>query len=437
MSSHAPSLSLPLSLRRLLPAVLLTLGLVATAVGLPAGPAAAATATRFSPTPVAMDQTNGPVWDLEIAGGRIYAAGAFTSTRPAGSPAGSGETNQARLAAFDATSGTRITSFAPTLTNDWNNQPGTVYATALSPDKRTLYVGGDFNLVDGQRAEHLAKFDTATGAFLGQVGWNGVNGTVRSLAVSPDGTKLYVGGAFSVANWSNRDRLAAFDLTTDAVTDWAPVISVPVAREALRVESLAVSSDGAKVFVGGPFQRMNGRTAQGIAAVNATTGATASGFRSDYFLAPSGWATTIEVAGGSVYFAGRDDGGSSSRREGVHAVNTSTGTRSWYASCYGDTFDLAVVDQEVYVASHAHDCSRAGGLGETNPTRYIALHVLDRATGRVKPNFAVQTSGVTSRPDSLLLSRALASDGNQLVMGGGFDNVGSLAQANLVRFRVR
>lgn len=400
-----------------------------------AGTSPASAATAFSDTPVAMDQTNGPVWAVEMAAGRIYAGGAFTSTRPNGSREGSGETGQAQLAAFEATTGRRIAGFAPQLTNDWDGSPGTVHAMAVSPDGRTLVVGGDFNLVDGRRAEHLARFDTATGQFLGQVGYNGVNGTVRSLAFSPDGRTLYVGGAFSVASWQSRDRLAAFDLTSSTVTDWRPVMSTAVAGEALRATALAVSSDGSRVFVGGPFQRMNGQTRQGVAAVSATTGANVSGFRSDYLLAPYNWATTLSVVGDTLYMGGRDDrSGSSSRREGIYAIRTGTGAVQWYSQCYGDTFDVLVLNQEVYVASHAHDCSAAGGFGETNPRTYTAVHVLDRSTGRVKSGFRVLTTGVTSRPDTLLLSRTLATDGRSLVMGGGFLQVQGRAQSNLVRF---
>ncbi|MDT9594394.1 hypothetical protein RDV89_15020 [Nocardioides zeae] len=409
--------------------------LAALLVGQMTGAPAAHAATTFSDAPLPMAQTNGPVWTVEMAGGRIYAGGSFTSTRPSGSPAGTGETNQAQLAAFDPATGARIAGFAPRLTNDWDGSPGTVHAMAVSPDGRTLVVGGDFNLVDGKRAEHLARFDAATGAFLGQVGWNGVNGTVRSLAFSPDGRRLYVGGAFSVASWQARDRLAAFDLTTNAVTPWAPVASLPVQNEALRITALAVSSDGSRVFVGGPFRRMNGASYQGVAAVDATDGRNVGSFRSDYLLAPYNWATTLQVVGTTLYLAGRDDySGSADRREGVSAISTTTGTRQWYSQCYGDTFDVLAVGQELYVASHAHDCSRAGGFGETNPRRYVAMHVLDRSTGRVKSGFQVLTNGTSNDPDSLLLSRSLATDGHYLVMGGGFTWAQGRQQANLVRF---
>ena len=381
-----------------------------------------------------MGQTNGPVWALEIAGGKIFAGGEFTSTRPSGAAPGTGETGQANLAAFDASTGAPLASFHPVLENDYTHGPGIVYAMALSPDQKTLYVGGNFNKVNGQRAEHLARFDTATGEFLGVVGGSGVDGTVRSLAVSPDGNTLYVGGGFSRAGWTTRHDAAAFDLRTGNVTAWAPVVSSAVSNEALRVVSLAVSSDGGRVFMAGPFRSVNGATAQGFMAVSATTGANVPGWRADYLLSPYNWGTTIEVVGSTVYLGARDDFSSStSRKEGVYSLNASTGAVNWYANCYGDTFGLQALGNDLYVASHAHDCAGAGGMPETSPRTYLAVTALNRTTGKEKPYF-VQTSGSSSDQNTLLLSRALATDGSQLVMGGGFSRVNNGDQANLARF---
>jgi DNA-binding beta-propeller fold protein YncE len=209
--------------------------------------------TRFAGAEEPMGQTNGPVWTVQIAGGHVFAGGKFSSTRPAGAAEGTAESGQAFLAAFDANTGKPWPGFSHQLANDYAEGPATVFASALSPDGQTLYVGGDFNVVDGVRAEHLAAFDTGTGRFKSQVGWNGVNGSVRSLAVSPDGTTLYVGGTFSKANWTKREHLAAFDLRDGSLLAWSPSIGSAITGQVLRAEGLAVSADGSKVFVAGPF----------------------------------------------------------------------------------------------------------------------------------------------------------------------------------------
>ncbi|WP_299052671.1 hypothetical protein [uncultured Nocardioides sp.] len=413
---------------------LVSLGVV-TALGVAPAQAFDPVHTAMQGSPTATGQTNGAVWTLEVAGGRIYAGGEFTSTRPSGSARGTGETQIANLAAFDATTGAPITSFAPQLTNAFTGRQGVVRASVLTPDGSQLIVGGDFNRVDGQRADYLARFDAATGAFLGGVGQNGVDGPVSSLAVSPDGTALYVGGRFSRVGNATRRNVGAISLTTNRTLPWAPTVALPTSNEALRVTALAVSSDNQRVFLGGPFRQVNGQAQQGFAATNAADGTLAAGFRGDYLFAPYSWGTAIEVAGNEVYVGSRADntGGDLRRTEGVTRLDATTGARTWYANCYGDTFGLQVLGDEVYVATHAHDCSRAGGHPEVNPRTYLAVVALNRSTGVVRPYF-VQTDGVEQDQRSLLLSRALASDGTQLVMGGGFNKVNGSDQENLTRF---
>ncbi|MCH1865864.1 hypothetical protein [Nocardioides sp. CFH 31398] len=413
---------------------LLSLGVVAALGAAPAQAAYDPGHTVMQGSPTTMGQTNGAVWTLEVAGGRIYAGGEFTSTRPSGAARGTDETQIANLAAFDATTGAPIASFAPQLTNTYTGKQGLVRASVVTPDGSTVIVGGEFNRVDGQRADYIARFDAATGRFLGGVGQNGVDGPVSALAVSPDGTTLYVGGRFNRVGNATRRNAGAISLVTGRTTAWAPTVATPTRNEALRVTALGVSSDSQRVFLGGPFQQVNGQARQGFAATNAADGSLAAGFTQSYITGPHGWGTAIEVSGDDVFVGSRDDFlYSDTRTEGVSSIDAATGDRNWYVNCYGDTFGLQVVGQDVYVASHAHDCSRAGGHPELNPRTYLAIHAINKETGALRPYF-VQTDGNKQDQRSLLLSRALASDGNQLVMGGGFNSVNSRAQENLTRF---
>ena len=266
------------------------------------------------------------------------------------------------------------------------------------------------------------------------VGWNGVNGSVQALAVSNSGSTVYVGGAFNKANWTNRSNLAAFDAESGALRDWSPTVSVPVSGEGLRIAALAVASNDSQVFIAGPFRAMNGATVQGFASTNAVTGSNMPNFAGSYLYAPYSWGTSLAVAGDTVYLGSRDDKTTTKdRMEGVMAINTATGARRWYANCYGDTFAVLPVGNDVYVGSHSHDCYANGGVPETTPRTYLAIHALNKDTGVDRPYF-VQSPGNAQQPDTLLLSRALASDGNQLVMGGGYLQVNNTPQANIARF---
>jgi len=58
-----------------------------------------------------------------------------------------------------------------------------------------VYVGGSFNQAGGMTAASIARWDGSSWHRLGQYG--GLNGNVASIAIKPDGTELYVGGAFT------------------------------------------------------------------------------------------------------------------------------------------------------------------------------------------------------------------------------------------------
>jgi hypothetical protein len=98
-----------------------------------------------------------------------------------------------------------------------------------------------------------------------------VNGTVRSVVES--GGLVYIGGTFSSATDGSgtvtRNNAAAFDVSTGLITSWNPDTNG-------EVDSLAVSAG--KVYLGGNFTAVGGRSRVRLAAVDASTGAVSSGF---------------------------------------------------------------------------------------------------------------------------------------------------------------
>src|SRR5437762_3201019 len=129
--------------------------------------------------------TNGKVDVVLRVGSTIYVGGAFTELDDTATMATAPASN---LAGIDATTG-QPTGFAPTL-------DGEVFALAASPDGSRLYVGGNFNTVNGKTQKKIAVFDAATGALLTwkpAIGWP--NNVIRAIAVAP--STIYVGGAFT------------------------------------------------------------------------------------------------------------------------------------------------------------------------------------------------------------------------------------------------
>jgi hypothetical protein len=139
---------------------------------------------------------------------------------------------------------------------------GRVWAILRLGDRVDL--GGDFTHVNGAARNRLAAVNATTGAL---TGWNPkANGSVRTLAASPDGARLYAGGDFTSVGGTSRGRLAALDAATGALdTAWKPGTANATVR------SIAVS--GNRVYLGGTFTSLKGRSRTRLALVDGTTGA--------------------------------------------------------------------------------------------------------------------------------------------------------------------
>src|SRR3954447_4814818 len=131
----------------------------------PASPANPPTTVSSDPLPT--PQINGVVWDQVIVGNTVYVGGNFTSARPNGSAAGTNENPRSYLLAYNLTTGALL-PFAPVLN-------GQVRALAASPDGTRLYVGGDFTNVGGTGRSRIAAYNTATGAIVNTFAANANN----------------------------------------------------------------------------------------------------------------------------------------------------------------------------------------------------------------------------------------------------------------------
>jgi hypothetical protein len=170
-----------------------------------------------------------------------------------------GGTTRNRLAAFDATTGT-VTSFDAGI-----SEFDSVTSIALSEDGSLVYVGGNISMVnDDVERLGIAAFDTTTSLVTDfDPGFTGSNSGISEIAV--DGTALYIGGSFSLSEYVERNGVAAVDATTGIATDFDPNVNGSV-------YSLLLSPDGETLYVGGTFGDVNGGTIRnGVAAVDVTT----------------------------------------------------------------------------------------------------------------------------------------------------------------------
>ncbi|MGI3786557.1 MAG: LamG domain-containing protein, partial [Janthinobacterium lividum] len=384
-TSLAPrrAVSLPLTLALALVSLLGAFGLPAAEAAAP--PAAVQPDSSSGVTsdvlPTTQISSGDYVQDQAIAGDTVYAGGSITSARPAGAAAGTNESARTNLLAYSISTGNLVSSFAPNLN-------GIVRVLALSPDKSRLYVGGEFTTVDGTTHNRLVAFSTATGqvdpSFAVDLG-----GPV--YAISATSSTVYVGGQFTQANGVNRGRFAAFRASDGGLLSaWVPKVGDGQAVRALLV------APGGNVIAGGQFATIGSLSSStlvaspGSVSLDPTTGATKAWAVNKVIkqYGANGGVLSLKTDGTTVYGAGFWFGGTDSNFEGAWAVSPSDGSIKWLADCHGDTYDTTVANGVVYAASHQHDCSNIGSFPQQRPTQveWRANAFTASAQGDVQPN---------------------------------------------------
>ena len=149
----------------------------------------------------------------------------------------------------------------------WNpSTDGVVYALAASADGSKVFLGGGFTTVGGQSRSRLAAVSPEDGQPLSDWAATAKNNLVRAL-IADSGDRLYVGGSFTSFSDRSIARLAAVSQSTGAVdTSFA-------AAPSSTVRALALSEDGSKLYAGGPFTTIGGASRPGAAELSATSGA--------------------------------------------------------------------------------------------------------------------------------------------------------------------
>ncbi|MEX0753636.1 MAG: hypothetical protein WD556_00765 [Actinomycetota bacterium] len=168
--------------------------------------------------------------------------------------------------------------------------------TAIVQVGDVVYLGGRFtSLHDGDgdsvSRDHLAAIDLKTGE---PTGWDPpVEGEILALAASPDGDRIFVGGAFDEIGGEDRRNLAAVDATTGQVVDpWSARPSASV---------LAIATSGTRVFVGGRFSTISGVSRPHLGAVLASNGQVVSAWEPG---AVNGTVYAVATPGTRVVFGG-------------------------------------------------------------------------------------------------------------------------------------
>ncbi|UOX99768.1 PKD domain-containing protein [Blastococcus sp. PRF04-17] len=403
-----------------------------------------------TPATVAADalpttQINGVAWAQAVVGNTVYVGGNFSTARPAGAAAGTQETPRANLLAYDIRTGELVTSFAPVLN-------GQVLAVASSPDGSRLYVGGDFNQVDGQVRNRVAAFDTATGALVPT--WRpNINSQVRAIAATNE--TVYLGGSISAVGGVSRTRLAAVAAADGSLLPWAPVPGPAATTTGNdQVMSLVITGGGSQVVAAGRFDSMNGVKATGVAAIDALTGATRP-FAINEKLTNQGDHSAIysvTTDGVNVYGTAYDYGGPGNL-EGSFVARADGGAIVLINDCRGDTYSSYPVDGALYIAGHPHECGNIGGFPEENPRIHKFAAAFTTTPFGVVGSRTIKNSNLRGLPAGKMLAWtptmapgtftgqgqagwSVTGNGRYVAYAGEFPRVNGQGQQGLVRYAV-
>ena len=270
---------------------------------------------------------------------------------------------------------------------------GKVYATALSGDRKTLYIGGEFTRVEsksdgGLAVKNVAAINVKTGAVIRT--WRpevtGRDAVVRSLAVRNG--KVYIGGNFTAVDGKPRNNLAAVGAYTKAVVlaRWAPQVGGDTSYV------FALEAGDRKLYAGGGFSKVNGAPRKNLAAFSLRTGALDRHWKPKATKAPtckdpkcSHKVRTLELgSGGKSIFVGGSfshvggANGKGAPRQSVARIYTATGNLhpwkipGWTIQAPQTAWDLTATRTRLY-----------GGFGARR--NFLAAFHLDKGNfgGRI------------------------------------------------------
>ncbi len=275
---------------------------------------------------------------------------------------------------------------------DFTLEPRYVESLALVDD--TLYLGGYFDDVAEQPRTSLAAVDAKTGRLLP---WKPkLDGSVALLATS--GRTLFVLGSAGrgftqVDGVKHPGSMAAFDTRTGAQTSFNPVVD--------RVPETFLAH-GNKVYVAGSFDVIGGAKREGVAALDASTG------RPTSFAVPGVryGVKTLALRGTTLYLGGAFETIGETVRRGAAAVDVATEALTDFdPSLTASANAIAVSGDAVFVG---------GEFAAYGAKERKYLSAIDVKTGQ-----HIDVGIDLDRPVA-----AMVAQGGELIVAGSFSEVG-------------
>jgi hypothetical protein len=358
--------------------------------------------SKWTPTPQNCDPAGcvPSVDAFALRGSTLYFGGDFSSVQGQ-----TGRLTAKRVATIQAVPDpTQTGAGSPITARPLGSANARVGGMAVSNDGTMLYLGGDLAPDPaGQPTGGLAALRTSDGA---STGWAPAPDAVaEALATDPSTTFVYAGGDFSSLGSVARAGLAAFDSSDGLLADWSPGVTSSSSSPPL-VRALAAS--GTMVYVGGQFDQVAGQNRQNLAALDGVSGTPVDTFAPNPSLSGGGKAEvlSLSVLGSTLYVGGRFDHISLQNRQNLAALDSQTGVASeWNPAPDGNVHAVLPTCGQVYVGG---EFTSVRG----QPRSYVAA--VDPATG----------SATTWDPNADGAVLALATSGPTIYAGGNFANIG-------------
>ncbi|MCX7012305.1 MAG: PQQ-binding-like beta-propeller repeat protein [Candidatus Sumerlaeota bacterium] len=227
---------------------------------------------------------------------------------------------------------------------------------------------------------------------------------VKALAAS--GSTVYVSGSFQSMGGQARQGLAALDAATGAATDWNPAIN------GWAGDASAIAASDSTVYVGGSFSEFAGQPRRHAAAFDAETGKL-----TQWDPSPDEGVEVLTLSGSTVYAAGNFSHIGGEYRHGLAAVDALTGSATAWnpdlpAGDNGRVRALAVSGATVYAG---------GGFTSIGGQPRNGLAALDAVSGLATAWDPNPTSAYAKYPRPIVLSLAVSR--STLFVGGRFSGI--------------
>jgi beta-propeller uncharacterized protein DUF5122 len=375
--------------------------------------ATASPAFALSATADTTWMTSGRVLALAQSGNTLYVGGKFAQLV---SPDGLTKIKVKSLGRYDATTGDGIAGWGPKITQD--GKAGTVRALAVSGDGSVLYVGGTFNAVDGVTVKNFAAVSTSDGSLIAGF-QRKFPMAVHVIKVAP--SLIYVGGAFTTVDGAAHSRLVALNPATGAIDPtWNPSASDTV-------RSMAFAPDGTTMFIGGIFTQMDAVSRQSVARVDMTSGALDPWAIPTGVIAPPQTAWAVLPVGNRLY-AGFGKG--PNYAAAFRLDNGAIGSQVWRFNTVGNDESLAMSNDgtRLFVGGHFGTavlqqtvCGQPlHGLMSLNPVNGAA--------------YCDWFPAITPYGSNYTGAWAMLSTGSKLYVGGLIDAINGVNHVGLARF---